>query len=49
MVRERLVRTGLTFDGSIEVLEGLVEGERIVIRGNEALQQGQQVHVSGES
>ncbi len=49
VVRERLVRTGLTFDGSIEVLEGLVEGERIVIRGNEALQQGQQVHVSGES
>jgi membrane fusion protein (multidrug efflux system) len=47
MVEERLVKTGLIFDGSVEILEGLVEGERVVIRGNEALQQGQQVRITG--
>jgi len=46
-VEERVVRTGLTFDGSVEILEGLGVGERVVIRGNESLQQGQQVRTSG--
>lgn len=45
LVEERQVKIGLTFDGSIEVLEGLSVGERVVIRGNEALRQGQQVRV----
>ncbi len=47
VVKERRVKTGLSFDDKLEIIEGLVEGERIVIRGNEALQQGQQVRVSG--
>ena len=47
VVEERQVKTGLTFDGSVEILEGLSEGERVVIRGNEALRQGQQVRVTG--
>ncbi len=46
VVKERLVKTGLSFDGVIEILQGLAVGERIVIRGNEALQQGQQVRIS---
>ena len=47
VVEERQVKTGLTFDGSVEILEGLSVGERVVIRGNEALRQGQQVRVTG--
>ena len=47
IVEERLVRTGITFDDQIEILEGLREGERVVVRGNEALREGQQVRVTG--
>lgn len=47
VVRERRVKAGLSFDDKLEIIEGLAEGERVVIRGNEALQQGQQVRVSG--
>jgi len=43
LVQERLLQTGLSFDGVIEVLQGLEVGERVVIRGNESLRQGQQV------
>ena len=45
VVNERLVKTGLGFDGVIEILQGLTVGERVVIRGNESLRQGQQVRV----
>ena len=44
-VDERLVKTGLGFDGVIEILQGLAPGERVVIRGNEALRPGQQVRI----
>jgi multidrug efflux pump subunit AcrA (membrane-fusion protein) len=44
-VQERLLQTGLSFDGVIEVLQGLQAGERVVVRGNESLRQGQQVSV----
>jgi RND family efflux transporter MFP subunit len=44
-VDERLVKTGLGFDGVIEILRGLTAGERVVIRGNESLQPGQQVRI----
>ena len=43
VVRENLVRTGLAFDSLIEVREGLVAGARIVVQGNNALQDGQRV------
>ncbi len=49
VVHERVVRTGLVFDGSVEILDGLDAGERVVIRGNEALRDGQQVRVIGET
>ena len=45
VVDERLVKTGLGFDGVIEILEGLSAGERVVTRGNESLQPGQQVRI----
>jgi len=47
VVEERQVKTGLTFDDSVEIVEGLSAGERVVIRGNEALRQGQQVRITG--
>ncbi len=44
-VSERLVKTGLAFDGMIEIREGLAVGEPVVIRGNESLREGQTVRV----
>ena len=46
-VEERLVETGLAFDGRVEIVEGLAEGEPVVVRGNETLQQGQEVRIAG--
>ncbi|WP_101759501.1 efflux RND transporter periplasmic adaptor subunit [Oceanicoccus sp. KOV_DT_Chl] len=40
---ERLVETGVAFDGFIEIRQGLTLGEQVVVRGNEALQNGQKV------
>lgn len=45
VVRERTVSTGLAFDGVVQVLSGLSQGETIVTRGNETLQEGQTVTV----
>ena len=44
-VEERLVETGLEFDGVVEVRAGLVEGDVVVNRGNETLQDGQAVTI----
>ena len=44
-VSERLVRTGLAFDGQVVVRSGLNADERVVVEGNEALQQGQGVTI----
>jgi RND family efflux transporter MFP subunit len=49
VVRERLVKTGLSFDDSVEIVEGLDAGERVVVRGNEALSDGQSVRLTGET
>lgn len=43
LVRERRVEIGLAFDGVIQVTSGLKEGEQVVVRGNEALRDGQTV------
>lgn len=48
-VDERLVETGLRFDGNVEIIDGLSEGDPVVVRGNEALQQGQEVRVAEQS
>ena len=47
-VRERIVATGLEFDGLIEVTSGLEAGERVVIEGNESLRDGQVVTILGQ-
>lgn len=44
-VREQIVQTGLEFDGLVEIRAGLADGERVVVRGNETLQQGQRVTI----
>jgi RND family efflux transporter MFP subunit len=41
--REVIVKTGLQFDGQVEVREGLNAGDRVVVQGNEALRPGQRV------
>ena len=46
VVAERLVRTGLVFDGLVEIRAGLAPGARVVVQGNEALQVGQPVSVT---
>lgn len=45
VVHERLVQTGLEFGGLVEVRAGLAEGDLVVTRGNEALQEGQAVTI----
>ncbi len=45
VVREQLVQTGFEFDGLVEITSGLAEGDRVVTRGNETLQDGQQVTI----
>jgi membrane fusion protein (multidrug efflux system) len=46
-VSERLLQTGLTFDGLVVIENGLELDTRIVIEGNEGLQAGQVVTVRG--
>lgn len=47
-VQERPVETGLAFDGRVAIRSGLEAGARVVVEGNESLQQGQQVSIRGE-
>lgn len=44
-VHEQRVRTGLEFDGFVEIRGGLETGVTLVTRGNEALQNGQAVQL----
>lgn len=46
-VEERLVKTGLSFDSRVEIVDGLIRGEPVVIRGNESLRPGQKVRITG--
>ena len=39
--REQQARSGLAFDGVVEVREGLEAGELVVVEGNESLREGQ--------
>jgi RND family efflux transporter MFP subunit len=45
VAREQMVQTGFEFDGLVEITEGLAEGDLVVTRGNEALQDGQAVTI----
>ena len=45
VVREQIVTVGFEFDGMIEIRSGLAEGDLVVTRGNETLQDGQAVTI----
>lgn len=45
----RPIKTGEALRGRLEVIEGLAEGEAVVVRGNERLQPGAKVRIDGES
>lgn len=45
VVRERVVQLGTAFDDSLEITRGLSDGDIVVVRGNETLQEGQAVSV----
>jgi RND family efflux transporter MFP subunit len=44
-VAERVVTTGLAFDGHVVVTDGLTPGATIVVEGNEALRPGQRISI----
>ena len=44
-VSERLVKTGLSFDGYVAVTEGLDANVTIVVQGNESLREGQMISI----
>jgi RND family efflux transporter MFP subunit len=44
-VTEKRVTTGHSFNGLITIRQGLKAGEVVVVRGNESLQEGQQVRI----
>ena len=45
---ERLVQTGLSFEGRVEIVSGIEVGERVVVAGNESLRDDQIVSIVGE-
>jgi len=45
VVTERAVSTGFEFDGVVEIVDGLSDGDVVVVRGNETLQEGQAVSI----
>lgn len=47
VVLERAVRTGSEFSGLVEITDGLADGDVVVVRGNELLQEGQEVTIVG--
>jgi len=44
--QRRPLTLGREADGQVEVLEGLSAGERVVVRGNETLREGQPLMIS---
>ena len=48
-VQSRPVKLGVAIGSRMEVLDGLGEGERVVVRGNERLRPGAKIQVIGES
>jgi len=45
-VTERRIEIGLAFDGVVQVRSGLKAGDRVVVRGNESLREGQTVRLA---
>lgn len=48
-VAEQRIRTGRAFSDRVEITAGLEPGTRIVLRGNEVLQNGQTIDIQGDS
>lgn len=48
IAEERSLTIGQAFDGVIEIVEGLASGDRVVTRGNESLQEQQNVRIREE-
>ena len=44
-VSEKRVTTGHSFDGLVTIREGIASGDVIIVRGNESLQEDQQVRI----
>ena len=44
-VTEKRVTTGIGFDGQITIRDGIKAGDVVIVKGNEALQEGQQVRI----
>jgi len=44
-VRAQVIRIGKTLSGRVEILEGLKEGQQVVLRGNETLREGQAIKI----
>ena len=44
-VRSQVIRIGKTLSGRVEILEGLKEGQQVVLRGNETLREGQAIQI----
>jgi membrane fusion protein (multidrug efflux system) len=47
-VNERRVQTGLAFGGRVQIVGGLDAGTQVVVRGNETLQEGQEVSIESD-
>jgi hypothetical protein len=47
MVHARRVRTGIGLDDAVEVVEGLTETERVIVRGGFNVREGDRVLVTG--
>ena len=45
VAQERVVQTGIQFQGQFEITRGLEQGARVVVQGNEALRPGQRVRL----
>jgi len=45
-VTEKRIEIGLAFDGVVQVHSGLKDGDRVVVRGNESLREGQTVRLA---
>jgi len=45
-VSEKRIEIGLAFDGVVQVRSGLKDGDRVVVRGNESLREGQTVRLA---
>jgi RND family efflux transporter MFP subunit len=46
-VSERPVSTGIAFSGQVQITEGLEPGAKIVVQGNEVLENGQTIQIQG--